>query len=107
MTEFVQQSQHEVLHTGLKNRVEMLEGKLRELEKTIERLLTANAANSERLDMIIGYLTRIENRLDRFDQELKEQRARPSRLWDGFLLAILSAGMGGIITLLVQTILRR
>lgn len=117
-SEFGAFSEHDQVHKGILRRVEELEAWRKEVDGVLGVLRVGGATLEERIGMLVKLLEEFKattnrqlqdmnSKLTELDRELKEMRTRPGRMWDGFILAILSAGLGGVITLLVQTILRK
>ena len=109
--EFVPYAEHEFTHRGITQRIEALEKRVESLETGLRVLSVEDASIRERLDMLLTIVRDMkegmDKKFDRMEMEMKEFRSRPGRLWDGFVLAVVSAGIGATATLVMQMILRR
>lgn len=109
--EYVPYTEHEFAYRGVIQRVEAIEKRVEFLEAGLRSLSVEDASIRERLDMLITIVKDVKEAMDkkfeRMEAEIKELRSRPGRLWDGFILALISAGVGAVVTLVAQSMLRR
>lgn len=102
MSDFVPRHEHEFIHSDLSKKLMELEKRVTQLEERYNLLKVADAAREEQIGMTLQLLQRIEKKIDALEAEIRELRGRPSRLWDGFVLAMISALMGGIVGVLLR-----
>lgn len=101
------------MHDVFRNDINDLYDKMEHLSKEVSDLREGAAGSREQLKTIFAMLERIEAMLRDYTIEMKATihsvgdeleavKSRPTRLWDGAVMALIAAAAGAIVTLLVK-----
>lgn len=104
-----QASANEYIHRDHTEKLRILSERIDRVEATVSALRVTDAGTAERIEFMIKLIQETDKKIDgllrrieHLEEDVKNLRERPSRMWDGFLLSLISAGIGAILAMILR-----